>query len=73
MTESAAPEPVRIDGFCPFLTCLQDGPHTHEVCATCGAVRHGNCFYCPECNTVTNAIWAANGWDPTVPYFGGDV
>ena len=39
---------MQFDGPCPFATCLETGPHTHEICPACGAVRHGNLF-CPEC------------------------
>lgn len=34
--------------WCPFLTCLKEGPHDHTICPECGAVRHGN-LYCPTC------------------------
>jgi hypothetical protein len=40
---------VRFEGWCPFMACLETVPHTHEVCGTCGAVRHGNPFGCDEC------------------------
>lgn len=40
------PAPVRIDGPCPFLLCLEQGPHEHEVCPDCGAVRFGNITCC---------------------------
>ena len=38
--------------YCPFLTCLKRGPHTHEACESCGAVRHGslNCLECLRWN-----------------------
>lgn len=39
---------VTFDGACPFLTCLEEGPHSHPVCPDCGAVRWGNLF-CPTC------------------------
>jgi uncharacterized OB-fold protein len=36
------------DGPCPFLSCVEDGPHEHPVCEKCGAVRYGNMF-CERC------------------------
>lgn len=39
---------LTFDGPCPFLTCLETGPHTHDVCPECNAVRHGN-MYCKTC------------------------
>lgn len=33
---------IFIGGPCPFLTCLETGPHGHDVCPACGAVRFGN-------------------------------
>ena len=41
---------IQFDGLCPFLTCLEEGPHSHPVCPTCGAVRYGN-ICCPECRS----------------------
>lgn len=40
--------PVHFDGPCPFLTCLETGPHDHPVCPDCGAVDFGN-FSCSTC------------------------
>lgn len=57
------------DGPCPFLTCLETGPHEHAVCPTCGAVRYGNPFYCQTCNAVLNAEQAAHGRAPC-PWWG---
>lgn len=45
MTE---PKTMHFDGPCPFLLCLEDGPHDHPICPDCGAVRYGN-MYCPTC------------------------
>lgn len=41
---------IFLDGPCPFLTCLETGPHGHDVCPDCGAVRFGNmcCRTCIE-------------------------
>ncbi len=39
---------VDFDGPCPFLTCLNSEPHSHDVCPECGAVRYGN-FFCDFC------------------------
>lgn len=36
------------DGPCPFLLCLQTGPHDHPICPDCGAVRFG-AIDCPIC------------------------
>lgn len=47
--ELLAESVVEIDGYCPFLTCLKTGPHTHPVCPACGAVRYGNLF-CTTCS-----------------------
>lgn len=40
---------IHMAGFCPFLTCLIDGPHDHPICPNCGAVRYGNPFNCATC------------------------
>lgn len=40
--------PFRVDGYCPFLTCTQDGAHVHPVCWLCEAVNFGNLF-CGAC------------------------
>lgn len=53
-----------VNGPCPFLTCLETGPHEHPVCPDCGAVRYGNPFGCPTCLAVFNAEQIANGRDP---------
>jgi hypothetical protein len=34
--------------WCPFLTCQQDGPHAHDDCWLCEALRAGNAF-CGAC------------------------
>lgn len=39
---------VFTDGPCPFLACLDAGPHGHDICPACGAVRFGNAF-CATC------------------------
>lgn len=46
----SAPRTIAFDGPCPFLLCLETGPHTHPVCPDCGAVRYGNlsCTTCRE-------------------------
>ncbi len=41
---------MHFDGACPFLTCLEAGPHDHEICPDCGAVRYGN-IYCLTCRS----------------------
>jgi hypothetical protein len=46
---SAEPGLLHFEGPCPFLGCLDPGPHDHPVCPDCGAVRYGNPFYCPTC------------------------
>lgn len=43
MTETA-----HFPGSCPYLLCLETGPHDHPVCPDCGAVRYGNIF-CITC------------------------
>lgn len=42
------PGTVFSDGPCPFLSCLEDGPHGHDVCPECFAVRYGNAC-CATC------------------------
>lgn len=39
---------VHFNGPCPYLLCLETGPHDHPICPECGAVRYGNIF-CPTC------------------------
>jgi hypothetical protein len=39
---------VFTDGPCPFVTCLDTGPHGHDICPECGAVKFGNAF-CATC------------------------
>lgn len=39
---------VELPGPCPFLLCVQTGPHSHSICPECGAVRHGN-IGCKTC------------------------
>lgn len=39
---------MHFDSVCPFLMCLETGPHSHEICPKCGAVWYGN-IYCDEC------------------------
>ena len=39
---------IHFDGLCPFLLCLESGPHAHPICPECGAVRDGN-INCPTC------------------------
>lgn len=41
---------VFTDGPCPFLTCLETGPHGHDICPHCGAVKSGNAF-CGTCRS----------------------
>jgi hypothetical protein len=53
------PKTIHFDGPCPFLTCLEPGPHDHEVCPTCQTVRYGNLY----CNTCRERINDARGWN----------
>lgn len=46
------PETVWFDGPCLFLTCLEEGGHSHPVCPTCRALRFGN-LACPTCRSET--------------------
>lgn len=48
MSAISSPSAVFVDGPCPFLTCLNTGPHGHDICPDCGAVRFGNAF-CATC------------------------
>lgn len=41
---------IEFEGVCPFLTCLEKGSHSHTICQTCGAVRHGNAG-CDDCRS----------------------
>ncbi len=40
---------IFFEGACPFLTCLEQGAHSHPICPDCGAVKYGNPFFCPTC------------------------
>jgi hypothetical protein len=42
---------MKFAGVCPFLTCLQTGPHIHPDCEVCGAVGFGNLF-CSTCRAA---------------------
>lgn len=64
MTEPAPT--MHFDGPCLFLTCLETGPHDHEICPTCRALRYGNLF----CNTCRERINKARGWN--LPMFTQD-
>ena len=63
---------MHFDGPCPFLACLEAGPHDHPICPDCGAVRYGNL----TCNTCRRQANEAYGWDlpmldtPPVPPLG---
>lgn len=48
---SAEQKFVHFDGPCPFLLCMETGPHDHGVCPECGAVRYGN-ISCPTCRVL---------------------
>lgn len=39
---------IHFEGPCPFLLCLEAGPHEHPICPACGAVNYGNvsCSVC---------------------------
>ena len=50
---------VPFDGPCPFLMCLETGPHVHPVCPECGSVRYGNMF-CKECRKYANKVMGVN-------------
>jgi hypothetical protein len=56
---------VLLDGPCPFLTCLETGPHGHDVCPDCRAVKFGNMF-CVTCRSH----WP--GGDPLASTMTGD-
>lgn len=56
MTVIVSDSAVFTDGPCPLLTCLDTGPHGHDICPECKAVRFGNLF-CRTCLTHQ----AANG------------
>jgi len=58
------PDPWKAPGWCPFLTCLETGPHEHPVCPECEAVRYGNPFFCATCNAVASAEALAHGREP---------
>ena len=61
MTE---PKSIHFEGACPFLTCLETGPHDHEVCPVCDAVRYANLF----CNTCRQKMNQRHGWNlPMIP------
>jgi hypothetical protein len=41
---------IFIDGPCPLLSCLDTGPHGHDICPACDAVQYGNLF-CATCRS----------------------
>ncbi len=47
---------VNAGEWCPFLTCLDPDPHTHDACWLCETIRYGNAF-CPACRAY---------WEPSV-------
>lgn len=49
---------VEFGGLCPFMACLERGPHQHYICPTCGAVRFGNAF-CPMCKVLAGRLIVA--------------
>lgn len=58
------------NGPCPFLTCTETKPHKHAACPDCGAVRYGNPYHCPTCNTVCYAEMLAHRADADpIPLF----
>jgi len=52
-------ETIHFDGPCPFLLCTETGPHDHEICPTCRAVRYGNLC----CNTCRQKMNEKHGWN----------
>lgn len=57
MSAIVGPTAVFVDGPCPFLTCLDAGPHGHDICPECSAVRFGNAF-CATC--VRSWTWISD-------------
>lgn len=55
MNTISGTDAVFLDGPCPFLTCPETGPHGHDVCPECDAVRFGN-MCCRTC--VTHADYS---------------
>ncbi len=47
---------VHWDGPCPFLTCLEPGPHDYPVCPDCGTIRNGN-INCRTCVSTWPDHW----------------
>jgi hypothetical protein len=50
----SGPGAIFLDGGCSFLTCIETGPHGHDVCRDCDTVRFAN-MNCRNC--VTHADW----------------
>lgn len=38
-------------GPCLYVSCVEQGPHSHNVCSVCGADNHGNAS-CADCVRV---------------------
>ena len=47
---------IKFDGYCPFLGCIETGPHSHKVCQACGTVNYSN-FYCSDCRKELAKIY----------------
>lgn len=46
---------IASDDYCPLLTCLKSGAHSHPVCEACGAVNYGS-LICATCRGNRPAI-----------------
>ena len=41
---------VDFDGPCPFLLCLEKGPHSHPICPKCGTIDYKNIYGKTSCD-----------------------
>lgn len=46
--ENASIKTMWFEGHCPFLTCLIQEGHCHNICPECQGVRYGRLF-CQTC------------------------
>ena len=45
------PQPWPVAVYCPYLTCVVDGPHLHPICPECQTIRYGS-WSCATCRAM---------------------